>query len=209
MIQGSEEWIAARVGKVTASRVGDVLTRPRKGHEVSAVRERYLADLLAERLTGNPTVKHYAGDESPLAWGRQNEPAARVAYELFESARIVEVGFIDHPRIPMSGASPDGLVGADGGVEIKCPNTDTHRETLRTGKAPRKYLPQIKWNMACNKRAWWDFVSFDPRLPLDEQYFCQRVFADPDEIRAMEAAVFAFLLELEARLESFRAGEAA
>ena len=154
-------------------------------------------------------MKHYAGDESALAWGRQTEPAARAAYVFFGGDPIEEVGFIDHPRIPMSGASPDGLVRECGMVEIKCPNTKTHKETLRTKAIPRRYLHQIRWGLACTRRQWCDFISFDPRLPLDDQFFCQRVHADPDEIKAMEAAVFAFLLELEARLEALRDEEAA
>ena len=106
----------------------------------------------------------------------------------------------------MSGASPDGLVGLDGGVEFKCPNTNTHLMTVRLGKIPNNRLPQVKWNMACAKRLWWDFVSFDPRAE-DDQYFCQRVLANQAEIRAMELGVFAFVMELEARLAEYQARE--
>lgn len=206
MIQGSQEWIDARVGKVTASRVSACFTQPRKGESVSKMRESLFADLLAERVTGKPTVAHYAGDDSALAWGKNTEVFARAAYTERMAAGISEAGFIDHPAVPMSGASPDGLVGTHGGVEIKCPNTKTHLETVRKGKVPPQYLAQIKWNMACTGRLWWDFISFDPRAE-EQQYFCARVEADPADLRAMEAGVFAFILELEARLADYYAKE--
>jgi putative phage-type endonuclease len=208
MIQGSQEWIDSRIGKVTASRVGACFTKPRSGHSVSKVREAYLADLLAERLTGKPSVPSYAyGDNGEaVSWGVQTEAFAREAYMVRTGLQIEKVGFIDHPTVPMSGASPDGLVGLDGGVEIKCPNTKTHLETVRLGKVPPQHLPQIKWNMACTGRAWWDFVSFDPRAE-EEQFFRRQVWADLNELRTMELGVFAFVMELEARLAEFQARE--
>jgi hypothetical protein len=208
VIQGSQEWIDSRIGKVTASRVGACFTKPRNGYSVSKVREAYLADLLAERLTGKPSVPSYAyGDNGDaVSWGAQTEAFAREAYTVRTGLRIDKVGFIDHPTVPMSGASPDGLVGLDGGVEIKCPNTKTHLETVRKGAVPTAHLPQIKWNMACTRRVWWDFISFDPRAE-EEQYFCQRFLADPTVLRAMELGVFAFVMELEARLAEYQARE--
>jgi putative phage-type endonuclease len=199
VIQGSQEWIDCRVGKVTASRVGAVFTQPRKGSLVSKVREAYLADLLAERLTGKPSVPDYAYGEEAKSWGTQTEPFALAAYETREGYHTALAGFIDHPRIPMSGASPDGLVGDDGGVEIKCPNTATHLETIRKGKIPTPYIQQMRWNMCCTGRSWWDFVSFDPRV-VGEQYFCLRLGMYPNEKIEMEMGVFAFVMELEARL---------
>jgi hypothetical protein len=177
---------------------------------VSKTRESYLADLLAERLTGRETVQSYGGDsdgdEGPAAWGRQTEPFARAAYEQQTGSWVKLAGFIDHPTVPMSGASPDGLVetpnstaGPDGGVEIKCPNTATHLETVRKGVIPTRHIQQMKWNMCCTRRRWWDFVSFDPRAEKDE-YFCRRLEITPDEMASMEMSVFAFVMELEARL---------
>jgi putative phage-type endonuclease len=207
MIQGSQEWIDSRIGKVTASRVGACFTKPRNGYSVSKVREAYLADLLAERLTGKPSVPSYAyGDNGEaVSWGAQTEPFARAAYTERTGNKIELVGFIDHPTVPMSGASPDGLC-AGGGVEFKCPNTKTHLETINKGKVPSQYLPQVKWNMACARRLWWDFASFDPRTEI-QQLFIVRVQATPDELRAMEMGVFAFVMELEARLAEYQARE--
>jgi hypothetical protein len=208
MIQGSQEWQDARLGKVTASRVGAVFTQPRKGCSVSKVRESYLADLLAERLTGKPSVPDYAYGEEAKSWGTQTEPFARATYEdrcpLPEG--IIQVGFIDHPTVPMSGASPDGLVGTLGGVEIKAPNTTTHLETVRRGVIPTSHLPQMRWNMCCTKRLWWDFVSFDPRAERD-QYFCRRLEMTLNEQAAMELGVFAFVMELEARVAAYQWNE--
>ena len=138
-----------------------------------------------------------------MAWGKQTEPFARAAYEAHTGSKIELVGFVEHPTVPMSGSSPDGLVGDDGGVEIKAPNTKTHLETVRKGIIPRAHLPQLKWNMACTGRKYWDFVSFDPRAE-EEQYFCRRLEADPDELRAMEMGVFAFVMELESRVAAYR-----
>jgi hypothetical protein len=210
VIQGSQEWIDSRIGKVTASGVAKVFTQPRKGCSVSKVRESYLADLLAERLTGKPSMQNYGddSDDGPAAWGKKMEPLARAAYEERYDKhgmcpKVELIGFIDHPLIPMSGASPDGLIGLDGGVEIKCPNTKTHLETVRKGAVPTSHLPQIKWNLACTGRRWWDFISFDPRAE-EQQFFCQRVEPNPDELRAMELGVFAFIMELEARLAAYQ-----
>jgi len=205
VIQGSQAWLDCRVGKVTASRVGDVFTKPRKGSLVSKVREGYLADLLAERLTGRPTVQNFGDDseDGPAAWGKKMEPLARAAYEERTGNKVDLVGFVDHPLVPMTGSSPDGVIGNEGGIEIKAPNTKTHLETVRKGIIPKAHLPQIRWNMACTGRIWWDFLSFDPRAE-EEQYFCRRLEADPDELRAMEMGVFAFVMELEARVAAYQ-----
>jgi putative phage-type endonuclease len=207
VIQGSQEWQDARLGKVTASRVHAVFTQPRKGCSVSKVRENYLADLLAERLTGKPSVASYGddSDDGPAAWGKKTEPFARAAYNMNHTP-IELAAFIDHPMIPMSGASPDGLVGTTGIVEIKCPNTTTHLETVRKGVVPTRHLAQIKWGLACTGRSWCDFISFDPRAE-DEPFFCIRVAYEPDELRSMEMGVFAFVMELEARVAAHRWNE--
>jgi hypothetical protein len=206
--QGSEAWVRARLGKVTASRVGACFTKPRNGYSVSKVRESYLADLLAERLTEKPSLPDFAGLDEAILWGAKTEAFAREAYTVRTGLQIDKVGFMDHPTVPMSGCSPDGLVGPNGGVEFKCPNTATHKETVRLGKVPNQHLPQIKWNMACTLRPWWDFVSFDPRAE-ENQYFCRRVTVTSAEIRAMELGVFAFVMELEARLADYQAREEA
>ena len=163
MIQGSQEWFAARVGKVTASRVHDIIATTKSGG-YSAGRENYLAELVAERLTGTT----YPSYQSPaMAYGSECEPEARFAYALRTGTEITEVGFINHPTIEEAGASPDGLVDDDGLVEIKCPNTKTHIDTLLGGKMPVEYASQVQFQMACTGRQWCDLVSFD-RAPAAE-----------------------------------------
>lgn len=191
--QGSAEWFQQRLGKVTASRVADVIAKTKTGWGAS--RGNYLAQLVAERLTG-AVAESYSN--AAMQWGTDTEPQARLAYEFRTDATVEQVAFVDHPSIPMSGASPDGLVGADGLVEIKCPNTATHIETLRTGKVPAKYVTQMQWQMACTGRAWCDFVSFDPRMPESMALWIERVTRDDDEIAELERLVTDFLAELDA-----------
>ena len=143
IVQGSPEWFAARLGKVTASKVSDVVAKTKSGWGAS--RANYMAALIAERLTQTPADSF---SNAAMQWGTEQEPLARVAYEFFTGRDVEQVGFVDHPSIPMTGASPDGLVGEDGLVEIKCPNTATHIDTLLDGKVPGKYVIQMQWQMA-------------------------------------------------------------
>lgn len=190
--QGSPEWFALRLGKVTASRVSDVIAKTKTGHSTS--RANYAAQLVAERLTA--TVQE-SFTNAAMQWGTDQEPEARVAYEFLTNRSVAEIGFVNHPTILMSGASPDGLVGDDGLVEIKCPNTATHIETLLGGAVPAKYQAQMLWQMACTGRKWCDFVSFDPRLPEHMQTFIQRMQRDDARIAELEEEVGSFLLEVE------------
>ena len=153
IVQGSEEWFAARLGKATASKVADIVARTRSGYAAS--RANYMAQLVAERLTGN-VAESFTNDA--MRWGIDQEPAARRAYEFYVGAEVTEIGFVTHPEIGMSGASPDGLVGDDGLVEIKCPNTAKHIDTLLGKAIEGKYLTQMQWQMACTGRQWCDFV---------------------------------------------------
>ena len=189
--QGSAEWFAQRAGKVTASRVADVIAKTKTGWGAS--RANYAAQLVAERLTGNvePTFSNAA-----MQWGTEKEPEAREAYEYLTGVFVDQVGMIDHPVIPMTGASPDGLIGLDGLIEIKCPNTATHIDTLLSQKVPTKYVTQMAWQMACTGRDWCDFVSFDPRMPANMQLFVQRVPRDDALIAELEREVAAFLAEV-------------
>src|SRR3990167_876627 len=138
--QGSPEWLLARVGKVTASRVSDVVAKTKTGWGAS--RANYMAELIAERLTGAPAAQYV---NAAMQWGTDTEPQARAAYEFFQDATVEQVGLVPHPTIPMSAASPDGLVGDDGMVEIKCPNTATHVDTLLSPVIPEKYTTQMQW----------------------------------------------------------------
>lgn len=197
--QGTIEWLRARAGKVTASRVADVVAKTKTGWGAS--RANYAAQLIAERLTGEPAETY---SNAAMAWGTATEPQARASYAFHYDAEVVEIGFCEHPRIAMSGASPDGLIGLDGLVEIKCPNTATHIETLLNGKVPGKYNTQMQWQMACLERDWCDFVSFDPRLPDDLRMFVQRVPRDGAMISELESAVAVFLEEIDQKVADLR-----
>lgn len=192
IIQGSPEWFEVRLGKVTASRVADVITKTKSGWGAS--RANYAAQLIAERLTGEVAESY----SSPaMRHGTDTEPEARAAYCFYADADVVECAFVQHPAIGMSGASPDGLVGDDGLVEIKCPNTATHIDTLLKGKVPAKYLTQMHWQMACTGRAWCDFVSFDPRMPESMRLWVKRVERDDERVSELEELVTQFLAEID------------
>lgn len=195
MDQGSPEWFSARLGKVTASRVADVVARTKTGWGAS--RANYMAALIAERLTGTPAE---AFSSAAMQWGTEQEPLARMAYEFRTNETVEQIGFIDHPRIAMTGASPDGLVGADGLIEIKCPNTATHLDTLLGEPIPAKYVTQMQWQMVCTGRAWCDWASFDPRLPEEMRMFVQRVRRDDAMIANLERDVSEFLDELTSKV---------
>lgn len=189
--QGTTEWLSERCGKVTASKIADVMAQTKSGP--GAARKNYMADLLTERLTGEP--KQYFTNAA-MEWGTEQEPRARAMYAFHTGNSVVETGFVPHPSLEATGASPDGLVSDDGLVEIKCPNTATHIETLRGAKIDRKYLLQMHWQMICTQRDWCDFVSFDPRLPEYLQLHVQRVERDAELVEEITAAVTQFLTEL-------------
>ena len=190
--QRTEAWHQQRLGKVTASRVADLMAKTKSGY--SASRANYMAELICERLTGQPAERFTNG---AMQWGTDTEPQARAAYAFLGDLDVAEVGFVLHPTIADFGASPDGLVGDDGLVEIKCPNTATHIETLLSGGVPGKYLAQLQTQMACTGRAWCDFVSFDPRMPEDMRMFLKRVPRDDLQINILEREVEVFLAEVD------------
>jgi putative phage-type endonuclease len=190
--QRSPEWFASRLGKVTASRVADVIAKTKSGY--SASRDNYMAQLICERLTGQQGESF---TNAAMEWGTQTEPLARSAFEAYADVMVEEVGFVPHPSIEMSGASPDGLVGLFGMLEIKCPNTATHIDTLLTQTVPGKYITQMQWQMRCCERQWCEYVSFDPRLPQDLQLFVKRVEFDPEYVAMLEKEVIQFLAELD------------
>lgn len=200
MEQRSPEWFAHRIGRVTASRISDVMAQTKTGP--GAARKNYMADLVAERLTGSAREGF---SNAAMQWGTDTEPQARSAYEFMHDASVSEVGFIDHPKIDMAGCSPDGLVGDEGMVEIKCPNTATHLETLLTGKIDGKYIKQMQFQMACAGRAWCDFVSFDPRLPPEMQLWVQRVNSDKVVVSEITGAVNGFIADLDQTVAALRA----
>jgi putative phage-type endonuclease len=199
MEQRTEDWFEARLGRVTASRTADVMAKTKTGY--SASRANYMAQLITERLTGR---SESGFSSAAMQWGTETEPQARAAYELMTGRDVIEVGFIQHPVVLDFGASPDGLVGDDGLIEIKCPNTATHIETLLNEKVPSKYNIQMQVQMLCTDRAWCDFVSFDPRLPGDMAFWMKRVERDDKLCKEIEAEVIWFLAELGQKLDQLR-----
>jgi len=198
--QGTEEWAAARRGKVTASRVADVIKKTKSGYSTS--RKNYAAQLLCERLTGK-TADSFSN--AAMQWGVEKEPEARAAYEFMRNVTVELVGFVDHPSIAQSGASPDGTVGEDGLIEIKCCNTATHLETLMSGEIDPDYITQIQWQLACTGRKWCDYVGFDPRLPAHLQLLIKRVERDQRTITDLETEVSSFLRDLSAQIAALQA----
>jgi putative phage-type endonuclease len=191
-IQGTSEWKAARAGHVTASRISDVMAKIKSGE--AACRRDYKAQIVAEILTGAPSEDGYTN--AAMQWGNEQEPFARAAYEIQTGQMVDQVGFVLHPTIERAGASPDGLVGDDGLVEIKCPKTSTHLQYVCIGKVPADYQPQMLWQMACTGREWVDFASYDPRLPERHQLFIRRLGRDNTRIAEFEAEVRNFQKEV-------------
>lgn len=194
MEQRSDEWFAARLGKVTASKVKDVMAKGRGGAP-SATRQNYMMQLLCERLTGR---REEGFTSAAMQRGTDLEPIARSAYEVDKGVMTAETGLIDHPTIAGFAASPDGIIGSDGLLEIKCPNTAQHIAVIQSRAHDSAYEWQMLAQMACSGREWVDFVSFDDRLPEELQYACFRFQRDEKRIREMEAEVKHFLEELAA-----------
>jgi putative phage-type endonuclease len=186
--QGTPEWLALRVGKVTASKAADVMSAI-----TTAGYRNYLADLVVERLTGNKTESF---TNAAMQWGVDQEPIARAEYEVKTGNFVDQIAFVDHKTIPMFGCSPDGLIGEDGLIEIKCPNTATHIDYVMADKVPTKYIPQIQCQLAVTNRKWCDFVSFDPRLPDGLQMLIVRVNRDNEYIEKLQDRVVKFLDEV-------------
>ncbi len=199
MEQRTTEWHTARLGKVTASKVSDVVARTKSGY--AATRANYMAQLVCERLTGKPTEGF---SNAAMEWGVEQEAAARDAYSAKVGELVTEVGFINHPAIEMAGASPDGLVGVNGCVEIKCPSTATHIEYLFEREPPQKYFYQMQWQMACTGTDWCDWVSYDPRMPEELQLLVVRIPRDTDCITVLEKEVQEFLAELDVKVSKLK-----
>ena len=192
MEQGSEEWAQARCGLVTASRCPDVTAVSKKGE--AAARRNYRSELISEILTNVPYPQYISQE---MKWGIEQEPSARVAYELKNDVLVETCGFILHPGVDRFGASPDGLVGEDGLIQIKCPNTSTHLAWMLSGSIPVEHMPQMLAEMSCTQRAWCDFVSYDPRLPEHLQLYVRRFSRDPKLIAVLEREVEHFNQELD------------
>ena len=194
--QRTEEWFTARLGKVTASRVNDVMAKTKTGY--SASRDSYMTQLVLERIT---QTKAESYTSAAMMHGVEQEPFARAAYEAAQGVMVEEVGFIPHPTIDMAGASPDGLVGDDGLVEVKCPESKGMLETLLTKKVPAKYFAQMQFQLSCTGRQWADYVVFDPRMPPKAQLFVTRIPRDNEFITEMEAEIVKFLAEVDSQVQ--------
>lgn len=197
MLQHSPEWWQARLRKVTASRMGDLLRRNKNG-AWSADRNRYLREKVAERLTGkNRDRRKVASLDQRL----ELEPEARTAYEFYTGNTVTLVGFIDHPRIPDAGCSPDGLVGEEGGLELKCLDAETMVDVWTTDSFDSDYVDQCHFCMACTGRKWWDFGAYCPEMLEEGKLYLKRIERDEPLIAAMEQAVIEFNLEVDRKVE--------
>lgn len=202
ILQRSEDWHADRCGKVTASRVKDISAKPKTGKAYNAL----TLTILTERLTG---VQEETPTTGPMQWGIDQEVHAITAYENETGNFVVGTGLVNHPAIKMSGASPDGLVDQDGQLEVKCPNSQTHLNTILTKEVPGEYIPQITWQLACTRRKWCDFVSYDPRLPEYLQLVIIRVFAKDLDIAGIEQSVIKFNQKIDQIVAELNPKEAA
>jgi putative phage-type endonuclease len=202
--QGTPEWYAARCGRVTASRVADIVRKTKSG--ISAMRNTYIGVLVAERLSGRVQETFQS---AAMLHGHEAEDMAREFYGFMNDCEPERVGFVIHPRIEMAGASPDRLIGDRGLLEIKCPNSATHIETLLGAAIDPDYFKQMQWQMACTGRDWTDFCSFDPRMPGHLKMKVHRIIRDSDMIDELETAVFKFLTEVESKVSALNSLEAA
>ena len=196
LVQNTPEWLMHRIGMVTASRVVDVVTKLKSG-KYSSARDKYLMDVVIERLTGRASETYVS---PAMEWGIETEPLAKAAYEIEKDVELTSVGFVTHPTIEWFGCSPDSFVGDEGLLEAKCPNTSTHLAYLLDGEIPLDYMPQMLGQMACTERKWCDFVSYDPRLPQKLQFFVRRFHRNDEHIKALEDEVMKFLEEVTLKL---------
>lgn len=195
--QGTPEWLAERAGRVTASKVSDVMMA-----KTTAGYQNYLAQLICERMTGQPVETFKSG---AMEHGNETEPQARAFYELESGNEVSECGFIPHPSLEWSGASPDGLIGADGLVEIKCPQPAKHIKNLMGGSIDKGYALQMQWQMACTGREWCDFVSFNPSFPDHLKLHIQKVERNAETVEELTAAVTSFLADVETKMRALEA----
>lgn len=185
-LQRTDSWLAERAGKFTGSRFADVIARNKKTGEKLKSWHDLVWQIVVERMTGQ-AIEGPGG--YALQWGTDVEPYAREAYELETGNVVTQAGFIQHPYYPFAGCSPDGLIGDDGGIEMKCPKSSAiHLERFISG-VPEEYMPQVQGCMWVTGRQWWDFVSYDPRMPESHRMLIVRVKRDEAMIERIESAV--------------------
>ena len=191
--QGTHEWRMLRLGKISGSRISDVMAKGRDG-KPSVTRENYMYELATERLTNIPTESFTSPS---MSWGTENEGMARTAFEVFKGVFVSELPWVAHPSITNAGCSPDGLVGNLGMVEIKCMTTANHVDAILNDKPPSQYIAQCQFQLACTGRLWNDLTLFDPRLPDILQLKVFRIERDDTFIKLMEEEVIQFLKEVD------------
>jgi putative phage-type endonuclease len=195
IIQRTEEWFQARLGRVTASRMADMTARTKSGWGAS--RANYMYELLLERLNGRPLPGYQS---AAMLQGTEREPEARTAYCFMANCEVKEVGFVPHPVIDMAGCSPDGLVGDEGLVEVKCPEPKAHWTCLRTEQVDERYIKQVQFQLCCTGRSWCDYVSWNPDFPAPMQFFRKRIERNERMIYELETQTLEFLDELDREL---------
>jgi predicted phage-related endonuclease len=193
-----EEWHQRRIGKATSSRLSDVIATAKAGG-YRATRANYRAELVVERMTRLPYPSYVSPE---MRRGLELEPDARAAYEFETNEEILHKGycFLDHPTIAMCGSSYDGFLGKRGTFEVKSPNSATHITTLRSEQIDPGYIAQMQWGLACSRRDWCDWCSFDPRMPSGMQLFIKRVHRDDGLIERLADEVIKFLAEVDAEV---------
>jgi|TARA_B110000037_G_C16959101_1_gene440198 putative phage-type endonuclease len=192
--QGTEEWLKKRLGKITGSTIHKIMSLK----ENSSTRSKLLRDLMLERLSGSPAKNIVTG---PMARGLELESEARKAYEQ-ENQKVILTGFIDHPTIKEAGASPDGLVGEDGLIEIKCLNIKNHNEIVQKQNLPKQYNLQIQFQLACTNRAWCDFVAYHPESA--QSLYVKRVLPDLELIKDIHEKAIIFIDEVEKKYQEMK-----
>ncbi|MBX4335574.1 lambda exonuclease family protein [Bartonella raoultii] len=200
MEQRTAEWFQARLGKVTASNIYNILSKTAKGTPTSKY-EDYKIKLITERLTGEISP-HYENED--MRWGIEHEENALHEYSLIHDANVTKCGFIQHPTIEMAGASPDGLVDEHGLIEIKCPRSTTHMRFFINDEIKPEYHAQMQFQMACTGRKWCDFISYDPRFTGQSSHLrmkIKRIHRDEKHIEQINQAVEAFLKEIEQEIK--------
>lgn len=188
--QGTDDWLLLRNGKITSSKISDIMA---KGD--GKTRDKYRIQLAIERITGKPAGNTFKS--AAMKRGNEHEPLAREHYEFVNDVDVQQVAFVLHQTLSNAGASPDGLVGDDGLLEIKCPDQSTHIEYLLSKKVPGKYLLQIQWQLACTKRLWCDFMTYSHDLPIHLRAMAIRVHRDEQKINELERAAIQFDNEIE------------
>lgn len=199
--QGTPEWLAIRCGKITASKIKDVMSKAKTGNGESITRKNYRMQLIAERLTGCVAESY---TNAAMAWGVQFEPEARTAYEFISGHTVEQIAFADHPTIDMAGCSPDGIL-PDGAIwEAKCPLTANHIQWMLDGGVPAEHQLQMLWQIEVMDAPYGIFTSYDPRLPFDLQLYTARMERDDSRIEGIRAEVKRLNEDIEATISKLR-----